>query len=72
MIQLTPLEETVAGQELIQIGLEKGVEKGKLIGKIHMAQRFLKRPITSEESLFQNNTEELKAILNSLESELYG
>ena len=47
MIQLTPIEETVAGKELIQMGesIEKGIEKGELIGKIQMAQRFLKRPV---------------------------
>ena len=28
MLQLTPLEQTVAGQELIQIGLERGLERG--------------------------------------------
>ncbi len=28
MIHLTPLEETVAGQELIQIGIERGLQKG--------------------------------------------
>jgi len=28
MIQLTPLEQTVAGQELIQIGIQTGIEKG--------------------------------------------
>ena len=42
MIQLTPLDKTVAGQELIQMGVEIGVEKGEMIGKIRMAQRFLK------------------------------
>ena len=40
MLKLTPLDETVAGKELIQIGKsqglqegrEEGLEKGKLIG----------------------------------------
>ena len=46
MIQLTPLDKTVAGQELIQMGMEKGVieglqkdlEKDKLVGKIHPSE----------------------------------
>ncbi len=36
MIELTPIEKTVVGQELIRIGMEKrikeGIEKGKLKG----------------------------------------
>ncbi|MCP4105628.1 MAG: hypothetical protein GY749_08845 [Desulfobacteraceae bacterium] len=66
MIQLTPLEETVAGQKLIQIG----VEKGELIGEIHMAQRFLKRSLTPKKSLLQKNAKYLKMILKQLETEL--
>ena len=54
MLKLTPLDETVAGKEPIQIGksqglqegreegLEEGLEKGILIGQIHMTQYFLK------------------------------
>ncbi len=70
MIQLTPLEETVAGQELIQLGVEKGIEKGELIGKIHMGQRFLKRSLTPKKSLLQKNAKDLKMILKQLEAEL--
>ncbi|MCP4348171.1 MAG: DUF2887 domain-containing protein [Desulfobacterales bacterium] len=70
MIQLTPLEETVAGQELIQIGLEKGREEGELIGKIHMAQRFMKRSLTPKKRLLQKSTEDLKMILKKLETDL--
>jgi len=62
MIQLTPLDKTVAGQELIQMGrlegrLEgrmEGIEKGEIIGKIHLAQ----------------SPKELRAILKKLETEL--
>lgn len=66
MIQLTPLEETVAGQELIQIG----IKKGELIGKIHMVQRFLKRSLTPKKRLLQKNIKDLKMILKRLEAEL--
>ncbi len=49
MIQLTPLEETVAGKELIQIGVrqgqkkgqETGIKKGEVIGEIRATQRML-------------------------------
>ncbi len=42
MIQLTPLEETVAGQELIQIGVEKGVKQGVKQGVKNTAVNMLK------------------------------
>ncbi len=66
MIQLTPLEETVAGQELIQMG----VEKGELIGKIHMVQSFLKRSLTPKKRLLKKSTGDLKMILKKLETDL--
>jgi hypothetical protein len=62
MIQLTPLDRTVAGQELIQMG--------ELIGNIRMAQRFLKRRMTPKEKLIGKNPDELKKMLKKLESEL--
>ncbi len=47
-----------------------GIEKGKIIGKIHATQRFLKRRITSEKKLISEDADELKAILRQLEAEL--
>ncbi len=86
MIQLTPLDKTVAGQELIQMGIEKGhmeglkkgiekgrmegVEKGKLVGKIHFAQRLLRHPVTPEKKLLAQSPKELRAILKKLDAEL--
>ena len=86
MIQLTPLDKTVAGQELIQMGIEKGrmeglmegrmegrtegIEKGELIGKIHFAQRLLKRRITPKKTLLVQSLKELRAMLRKLEREL--
>ena len=74
MVQLTPLDKTVAGQELIQMGVDKGVkigvDKGELIGNIRMAQRFLKRRVISKEKLVLKSTEELRAMLEKLESKL--
>ncbi|MCP4757140.1 MAG: DUF2887 domain-containing protein, partial [Proteobacteria bacterium] len=53
MLELTPLEETTAVKEIIQItreeGREEGIDTGELIGKIHMAQRLLGKPITPRE-----------------------
>ena len=34
MIQLTPLDQTVAGQELIQMGMNEGILKGLEKGRI--------------------------------------
>jgi len=84
MIQLTPLEETVAVRQLIRMntrkvlkeGLQKGLQKGRkegtqhgeLIGKIHATQRFMKRPITSKKELLEQSTKELRAILKQLEA----
>jgi predicted transposase YdaD len=70
MIQLTPLEETVAGKQLIDMGMEKGMEKGHLIGQIQSIQRFLKRPRTPNETLARLDVEELGTVLANLDAEL--
>ena len=70
MIQLTPIDQTVVGQELIQMGVDIGREEGILIGNIRMAQRFLKRRLTPEKKLLQKSTDELRAMLRKLESAL--
>jgi flagellar biosynthesis/type III secretory pathway protein FliH len=53
MIQLTPLDKTVAGQELIQIGIEKGrmegilqgIEKGLEKGRTEGIQKGLRQGV---------------------------
>ncbi len=82
MLKLTPLDETVAGKELIQIGksqgleegreegLEKGREEGILIGQIHMTQNLLKQERTPEEELIRKRKEELQSLLQQLQSQL--
>ena len=70
MLELTPLDKTVAGQELIQIGMEKGMEKGILIGNIHTVQRILKQPLTPARKLAGKSVRQLKALASQLESEL--
>ncbi len=78
MIELTPLDKTVAGRQLIQMGVDIGVEKGRrkgreegeLIGNIRMAQRFLRHRVTPKKTLVRKGTEELRVMLEKLESEL--
>ena len=70
MIQLTPLEETVAVKELIQETLEKGMKKGQLIGQIQLLQRLLKRPQTPNKTLTGLGLKELQAMLAKLEADL--
>ncbi len=80
MLELTPLEETAAVKEIIQItmdkgidkGREEGIDKGELIGKIYMAQRFMRQPLTPREKLVEQSVDDLSAILDMLESELSG
>ena len=66
MIQLTPLEETVAVKELIQ----KSMEKGQLIGQIQLLQRLLKRQQTPDETLTGLGLKELQTMLAKLEAAL--
>ncbi len=70
MIQLTPIDQTVVGQELIQMGMYIGVEKGELIGNIRTTQRFLKRRLTPKEKFVLKNTDVLRIMLRKLESAL--
>ena len=59
MIRLTPLEETVAGQELIQMGIKQGIEKGELIGKIQVMEIILKSRRSAKNRLLRSSIEEL-------------
>ena len=78
MIELTPIEESVAFQEmaqqltqkLSQKFMEKGMEKGQLIGQIRLIQRLLKRPQTPTGSLALLDVEELETMLTNLEADL--
>jgi predicted transposase YdaD len=78
MIELTPIEESVAFKELAQElsqkymeeGMEKGMEKGQFIGQIQLIQRLLKRPQTPKESLALLGVEELEPMLANLEADL--
>ncbi|MCP4646967.1 MAG: hypothetical protein GY852_04420 [bacterium] len=60
------LMDTVAGKQIYK----EGVEEGELIGEIRMAQRILKRTVSSKDELAQKNTEELKQMFQQIEAEL--
>ena len=51
MLHLTPLDKTVAGQELIQMGRTEGLNQGELIGEIRAIQRILKQTESPREEL---------------------
>ena len=65
MLQLTPLEETRAGKELIAIGekrgKKRGEERGEIIGSIRMCQRFLGIPISTSAELAGKSLRQLEA-----------
>ncbi|MCP4105114.1 MAG: hypothetical protein GY749_06200 [Desulfobacteraceae bacterium] len=70
MIQLTPLEETVAVQELIQMRVEEGFEQGKLIGNIQLLQELLKRRRSSRATLAKKSIGELEVMFEKLKAQL--
>lgn len=77
MIQLTPLEETVAGKELIQIGKRQGrkegeqkeLEKGDVIGRIRLLQGMLNRPVSTKKDLAKKGITTLRKMLQYLKAE---
>ena len=84
MIQLTPLEKSVAVQQLIRLnvniskkeakkegikeGKEKGIKQGELIGEIRTLQRILEYPQSSRAELAEKPLRELKALLKKLKA----
>ena len=82
MLQMTPLEETVAGKELIAIGLTKGLRKGKLegikqglekgefIGGIRTCQTVLHLPLTPRDVLSEMSFDELRSLFSKLNDQL--
>ena len=66
MLELTPLDQTTVGRELIQTGREQG----ELIGEIRMAQKVLHLPITPKQELAETSIDELEKILRELEIKL--
>lgn len=66
MLQLTPLEETVAGRELISMG----EARGELIGVIRMCQKMLKLTVESRKKLSKMSLEELQRTSSELESRI--
>jgi predicted transposase YdaD len=70
MLNLTPFEETTVGKQVYGRGLEKGLSRGELIGKIESAQRVLRRPLSSKEELLTKSYDELNRMLQTLDAEL--
>ncbi len=72
MLELTPLEETVAGKHLIAMGMEKGVQtglqKGEIIGEIRTYQRILHIPETPREELTDMPLRERRNLLSDLKA----
>ena len=82
MLQLTPLEKSVAVQQLIRInitkskkeakaegikeGKEKGIKQGELIGEIRTLQRILKYPQNTQAELAEKPLKELRTLLLKL------
>jgi hypothetical protein len=67
MIQLTPLEETVAGRALIEIGQARGEARGELIGIIRMCQKLPGEQRDPRLSPAKNPLEALKRMARELE-----
>ena len=66
MLQMTPLEETVAGKELMAIGLKKG----EIIGEIRTCQRVLRLPVSSRQTLLEMAIDQLRALHEKLNEKL--
>lgn len=81
MLQLTPIENTVVGQQVfrrgkqeglqegLQEGQKKGLTRGELIGEIRRMQRILDHPVTTTASLAQKSLKLLRQMLRTLEIE---
>jgi hypothetical protein len=59
-------------EEAEERGIEKGVEKGEYVGRIHLAERLLKRPQTPSDDLVQLTLDDLRRQAAELEAELTG
>ena len=65
----TKLAEIIAARkEGEQIGMNLGMSKGKLIGKIQVLQQLLRRPVASDAELEERPVDDLMAMLQSLEA----
>ena len=53
-----------------QEGLQKGLEKGELIGNITTLEKILKCQVASKEALREKSIEELLNILESLDKQI--
>ena len=82
MLQLTPREKTMAGQEVFligkqeglfegrELGREQGIRQGELIGEIRLAQRILNKEVSPLETLRSKPLAELETVFKKLDAEL--
>ena len=67
--KLPDIRETQTGKDLIAIGIEQGIEKGKEIGKIQILEQILGLPET--ESLDTYRIDDLKLRLDHLQQQIH-
>jgi hypothetical protein len=52
-------------------GREEGRAEGEMIGRIHLCERLLKRPLTSTEQLVNRSLEELTQLADDLQAQVF-
>jgi hypothetical protein len=57
-------------EEAEERGMEKGIEKGEYIGRIHAYEQLLKRQQTPSDDLVQHKRDDLRRRADALEAEL--
>jgi predicted transposase/invertase (TIGR01784 family) len=58
-------------ERAMEQGLQQGLEQGELIGRIHLCERRLKRPLTPPDQLTARSLDELGELAGKLEAELF-
>ena len=73
MLELTPLRETRAGQELFDEGRDEGLDEGEkrgLTGQINLLEQLLNLPLTPLETVRVTNPADLTQRISQLEQRL--
>jgi len=70
MTKKSLINERLEKAAAFEKGFQKGFQQGELVGRIHVAERSLKRPLTPEKKLFEQSLKNLRAILKQLKAEL--
>jgi hypothetical protein len=64
------VKESRIAQQWIDRGIEKGLTKGTLVGKVNLCQELLKQPLTPEKELSALPEQDLAALLAQLRQQL--